>query len=64
MMALVQQKRNLVLTLVKQILSLHYNGDGNSLYVGKVEIYKLKAKDNIISYDFRLGRVSKDFTKD
>ena len=34
------------------------------MYVNKKEIYKVKAKDNISWYDFCLGSVSKDFTKD
>ena len=35
------------------------------MYVNKTEIYKFKANDNIISrYNFCLGSVSKDFTKD
>ena len=33
-------------------------------YTNKKEIYKFKAKDNISWYNFGLGSVSKDFTKD
>ena len=44
--------------------NLHYNGDESYLYVNKTEICKFKAKDNISGYNFCLGRVSKDFTKD
>ena len=56
MVVLVQQKKNLVLTLVKQIQNVGY--------VNKTEIYNFKAKDNISWYNFCLGSVSKDFTKD
>ena len=45
-------------------LSLHYNGDEGYLYVNKTEIYKFKVKDNISWYNFCLGSISKDFTKD
>ena len=50
MIALVQQKKKLVLTLVKQIqnVSLHYNGDESYLHINKTEMYKCKAKDNIV----------------
>ena len=34
------------------------------MYVNKTEIYKFKAKDNIIWYNFCLRSVSKDFSKD
>ena len=34
------------------------------MYVNKTEIYKFKAKDNIIWYNFCSGSVSKDFTND
>ena len=33
------------------------------MYVNKTEICKFKAKDNISWYDFCLGSISKDFTK-
>ena len=49
--------------LVMPLLKWHYNGDGSYLYVNKTEIYKFKAKDNISWYNFCLGSVSKDFTK-
>ena len=64
MIALVQQKKKLVLTLVNLIQSLQYNGDESYLYVSKIEIFKFKANDNISSYNFCLGSVSRDFTKD
>ena len=34
------------------------------MYISKTKIYKFKAKDNIVWYNFYLGSVSKDFTKD
>ena len=66
MIELVQQKKNLVLTLVKQIQSLGYvcNGDESCSYVNKTEICKFKTNDNIIWYNFCLGSVSKVFRKD
>ena len=48
----------------KFCLSLHYNGDESYLYLNKTEVYKFKTKDNINWYDFCLGSVSKDYTKD
>ena len=33
------------------------------MYVNKTEICKFKTKDNIRWYDFCLGSISKDFTK-
>ena len=48
----------------KFYLSLHYNGDENYLHVNKTETYKFKAKDNISWYNFCLGSLSQDFTKD
>ena len=66
--ALVQQRKSLVLTLLKQTpkfaLSLHQNGDENYLYVNKTEICKFKVCGNILWYQFCLGSISKDFTKD
>ena len=43
---------------------MNYNGDESYLYVNKKEIYKLKAKYNISWYNFCLGSISQDFTKD
>ena len=37
--------------------------DASYFYVKKTEIYKFKAKDNISWYNFCLGSVSQDFTK-
>ena len=34
------------------------------MYVNKTDIYKLKGKDNRSWYNFCLGSLSKDFTKD
>ena len=48
----------------KLCLSLHYNGDESYLYVNKTEICKFKANNNIIWYNFCLGSLSKDFSKD
>ena len=44
--------------------SLHYSGDESYLDVNKTKICISKAKDNIIWYNFFLGSVSWDFTKD
>ena len=43
---------------------MHYNGVNSYLYVNKSEIYKFKVHDNIRRYQFCLGNISKDFTKD
>ena len=59
------KKKNEYISKVKTKFcsSLHYNGDESYLYVSKTEIYKFKVKDNISSYNFCLGRGSKDFTR-
>ena len=57
-------EKKLVLTLVNLIQNLQYNGDESYFYVSKIEIFKFKANDNISSYNFCLGSVSRDFTKD
>ena len=67
MVALVQQKEisiNFSKANTKFCLSLHSNGDDSCLYVNKTEICKFKGKDNISWYNFCLGSVSQDFTKD
>ena len=68
MIVLVQQKKknsiNFSKANTKFCLSLHYNGNESYLYVNKTEIQKFKGKDNISQYNFCLGSVSKDFTKD
>ena len=46
------------------VLSSYCNGDENYSYVNKTEICKFKAKVNISWYNFCLGSVSRDFTKD
>ena len=59
MIALVKRKRILVLTLIKHTkfcISLHHNVDESYLHV--------KNYDNISWYDFCLGSIPKDFTKD
>ena len=43
---------------------MHYYGDENHLYVNKTSICKFKTKDNISWYNFCLGSISQDFTKD
>ena len=48
----------------KVCLILHYNDNESYLYVKSTEIYKFKAKDKISWYNFCLGSVPKDFTKD
>ena len=62
----VEKKFNINFTKAntKFCLSLHYNGEESYLYVNKTEICKFKAKDNVSWYNFCLGSVSKDFTKD
>ena len=45
-------------------LSLQYNNNGSYLYVNKTELSKSKAKNNISWFNFCLGSISKDFTKD
>ena len=71
MIALVQQKIDLVLTLVKQrqktktmMKDYLYVQNKDYLYVQKTEIYKFKAKDNISLYNFCLESISQDFIKD
>ena len=67
MIALLQQKKNSInfsKTNTKLCLILHYNGDESYLYVYKTEICKFKANNNINWYNFYLGSISKDFTKD
>ena len=66
MIALVQQKKdsiNFSKTNSKFCLSLHYNCNESYLYVNKTQIWKFKVKDNISWYNFCLGSVSKEFTK-
>ena len=46
------------------IVSLHYNDDESHLYVNKTGICEFKANDNMSWYNFCLGSISKDFTKD
>ena len=48
---------------IKFCFSLPYNSDESFLYVNKTEICKSKAKDNTSLYNFCLGIVIKDFTK-
>ena len=45
-------------------MSLYCNGINSYLHINKTEICKFKAHDNIRWYEFCLGSVSKDFTKD
>ena len=67
MVTLVQQKKNSI-TFSKAntvfCLSLRYNGNDSYLYENKTEIYKFQKKDNISWYNFCLGSVNQDFTKD
>ena len=48
------------MTLVKE---RQYNGEESYLYVYKTGICKFKASDSISWYNFCLGSISKDFTK-
>ena len=59
-----KRKRILVLTYNLHCRSLHYNVDESYLHVKNAEIWKFNANDNISWYDFCLGSVPKDFTKD
>ena len=63
--ALVHQRKNLVLTLVKTnlSLSLHYTSDISYFYVNKTDICIFEVHDNICWYVFRLGSVSNNFPK-
>ena len=46
------------------ILSLHYNGDNNYLFVNGKETIKFKAKNSeVVSYQLCLGNISKDFSE-
>ena len=45
------------------VLSLHYNGSSNFLFVSASKIYQFKAKDSELKdYALPLGNISKDFT--
>ena len=46
------------------LLSLHYNGNNNLLFVNATKIYQFKAKQNseIKDYTLSLGNILKDFT--
>ena len=47
------------------LLSLHYNGSDNFLFVDATKIYQFQAKDSEIKkYTSNVGNVSKDFTID
>ena len=45
-------------------LSLYYNGDEGYLYVNKTNIFKFTAHNNIPWYEYCLGSVLKEFSKD
>ena len=69
MIALAQQKKKRIIISfnkanTKFCLSLHYHGDESYLFLNKTDICKFKANDNISWYNFCLGSISKDFTKD
>ena len=45
------------------VLSLHYNGSNNFLFVNAAKVYQFKASDSEIKrYHLCLGNISKDFT--
>ena len=45
------------------VLSLHYNGSNNFLFVNATKVYQFKTKDSEIKdYTLCLGNISKDFT--
>ena len=68
MIALVQQKKKISINFskanTKLCISLHWYGSESYLHVNKTEIYEFKAKDNISWYNFCVGSVLQDFTKD
>ena len=67
MVVLVEQKKisiNFSNANKKFCFSLHYNDDESYLYGNKTKIYKFEAKGNISWYNFCLGSLPKDFTKD
>ena len=43
---------------------LYYNSVNSCLHVSETEIYKFKEHDKVSWYEFCLGSISKDFTKD
>ena len=47
----------------KLCLSLHCNSNNSNLHVNKTEVCKSAAHDDIRWYEFYLGSVWKDFTK-
>ena len=63
MIALMQQRKYLVLALLKQMQDLHYNGNESYLYINKTEICEFETKDNKSCYNFCLGSISKDLKK-
>ena len=65
MIALVHQRKNLVLTLVKTnfSLSLHYTGDISYFYVNKIDICIFEVHDNICWDVFYLGSMSNNLSK-
>ena len=59
------QKNCIRLTLLRKILSLHYNGASSYLFVNGTEIIKFKAKDSeILAHSLCLGNISKDWSQD
>ena len=64
---MVQQKKigiNFSNAKTKFCFSLQYHDDESYLYENKTEICKFKENDIISWYNFCLGSMSKDFTKD
>ena len=66
MEAPVQQRKSVVLILVKQTkfcLSLHYNGESSYLFVNGKEIFKFKANNKNVNFptQFCLGSISNKF---
>ena len=68
MVVLVEQRKKLVLTLVKQrqvfVWIMHYNGVSCYLHLNKTKICELDSYNSIICYDFCLWSVSKDLMND
>ena len=67
MEALVNQKKKLILILVKQrqSLCLHYNSDNSYLFVNRKEIYEFKASYKNVNFpsQFFLGSISNKFRR-
>ena len=55
---------NFTVTKKKFCLSLHYNGANSYLFANGTEIYKFKAKVEIVATPLCLGNISKGWSLD